>query len=103
MKHVELLIRSIARFALLLLSFLFAAAFVQAQVTISGKVTGKGNTAVSNASVVIRGTASGTSTDADGNYSITANLKPGKYTLEFSGVGFKTKTETVDVGSASTY
>lgn len=100
MKHVELLKRSGTRFALLLLS-LFTAAFVQAQVTISGKVTGKGNAAVSNASVVIKGTATGTSTDADGNYSITANLKPGKYSLEFSGVGLKTTSKSITVESGN--
>jgi TonB-linked SusC/RagA family outer membrane protein len=103
MKHVELLKCSITRFALLLLSLMFLSAFVEAQVTISGKVTGKGNAAVSNASVVVKGTASGTSSDGDGNYSITASLKPGKYTLEFSGVGFKTKNETVTVGSGTQY
>ena len=103
MKHVELLKRSFTKFALLLLSLLFTTALVQAQVTISGKVTGKGSAAVANASVVVKGTASGTSSDGDGNYSITANLKPGKYTLEFSGVGFKTKNETVTVGSGAQY
>lgn len=103
MKHVELLIRSTNRFALLLLSFLLSVAFVQAQVTISGKVTGKGNAAIPNASVVISGTSFGSSSDADGNYSISAELKPGKYTLEFSGIGFKTKSITVDVGSAASY
>lgn len=103
MKHVELLKRNITRFALLLLSFLLSVAFVQAQVTISGKVTGKGNVAIPNASVVISGTSFGSSSDADGNYSISAELKPGKYTLEFSGIGFKTKNITVDVGSAASY
>jgi TonB-linked SusC/RagA family outer membrane protein len=103
MKHVELLKRSETRFALLLLSLLFTAALVQAQVTISGKVTGKGSAAVTNASIVVKGTANGTSSDGDGNYSITANLKPGKYTLEFSGVGFKTKNETLTVGSGTQY
>lgn len=101
MKHVELLKRNITRFALLLLSFLLSVAFVQAQVTISGKVTGKGNVAAPNVSVVVKGTNFGTSTDTEGNYSITANLKPGRYTLEFSGVSFKTSTKTLTVDNAT--
>lgn len=103
MKHVELLKCSGSRFALLLFSFLFATAFVQAQVTISGKVTSKSNAAVANASVTVRGTASGTSTDDQGNYTLTVDLKPGKYTLEFSGVSFKTKAVSFDIGTAASY
>lgn len=103
MKHVELLKRSINRFALLLLSFLLSVAFVQAQVTISGKVTGKGNVAAPNVSVVVKGTTYGASSDAGGSYSITAALKPGKYNLEFSGIGFKTKSVALEIGSASVY
>jgi TonB-linked SusC/RagA family outer membrane protein len=103
MKHVELLKRNITRFALLLLSFLLSVAFVQAQVTISGKVTGKGNVAAPNVSVVVKGTTYGTSSDAGGSYSIAAALRPGKYNLEFSGIGFKTKTVAIEIGSASVY
>nr|WP_294903100.1 SusC/RagA family TonB-linked outer membrane protein [uncultured Lacibacter sp.] len=77
---------------LMLLSFTAGA-----QVTISGKVTGSGNAAAANVSVVVRNTNSGTSTDSEGAYSISANLKPGKYVLEFSGVGFKTKSADVTV------
>ena len=101
MKQVELLKRSLTKFVLLLLSFILLSAFAQAQVIINGKVTGKGNAAVANASVVVKGTATGTTTDTDGNYSLAVNLKPGKYTLEFSGVGFKTKSETVTITSGA--
>lgn len=85
----------------LLLMMIFLSSFVHAQVTISGKVTAAGNAAVSNVSVVIRNTSYGASTDANGAYSISASLKPGKYVLEFSGVGLKTKTTEVNVTSGT--
>jgi TonB-linked SusC/RagA family outer membrane protein len=102
MKHVELLNRSIVRFAFLL-PFILLCAFVQAQVRISGKVTGRNNTAASNVSVVVKGTNYGTSSDAEGNYLLTADLKPGKYILEFTGIGFKTKELPLQINSASSY
>lgn len=85
----------------LFLLVLMLCSMVQAQVTISGKVTSSGNATASNVSVVVRNTNFGTSTDADGVYSINANLNPGKYVLEFSGVGFKTKTADVDITSGT--
>jgi TonB-linked SusC/RagA family outer membrane protein len=84
---------------LLMLMMTMLLSFAQAQVKISGKVTGANNAAASNISVVIQNTGIGTSTDANGNYSITADLKPGKYTIEFSGVGFKTKTAEVRIAA----
>jgi TonB-linked SusC/RagA family outer membrane protein len=83
------------------LLLLMLCSVAEAQVTISGKVTGAGN-AAPNVSVVVRNTNLGTSTDAEGTYSLSANLKPGRYVLEFSGVGFKTKTTDVNVTSGTT-
>ncbi len=77
--------------------------WVQAQVTISGKVTASGNIAP-NVSVVISNTGYGASTDANGRFEINTNLKTGKYILEFSGVGFKSKTAEINViGGTSSY
>ena len=101
MKHVELLKRSFTKFALLLLSFILLSAFVQAQITISGKVTGKNGEGLSGISVLVKSTAIGTTTDANGNYSLTANLKPGPYTLEFSGVGLKSVEKKVTLSTGS--
>jgi len=81
----------------LLLAMLLLCSVVSAQVTISGKVTVAANASAANVSVTIRNTGVGTTTDANGAFSISANLKPGKYVLEFSGVGLKTKTANVDV------
>ena len=49
------------------------------------------------ASVVIKGTTTGTVTDLDGTYSITVD--PGTYTLEFSYTGYGAIEETVTVSS----
>ncbi|HYJ37948.1 MAG TPA: SusC/RagA family TonB-linked outer membrane protein [Chitinophagaceae bacterium] len=85
--------------ALLVLLQFFCFA-VNAQVRFSGKVTANDGKGVSGISVVVKTTTYGTATDAEGNYSLTASLRPGSYTLEFSGVGFKMREETVNVTSA---
>jgi TonB-linked SusC/RagA family outer membrane protein len=74
-----------------------------AQVQISGKITGAGSQPLTGISVTIKNTNYGTATDPSGNYTITAPLKPGSYALEFSGVGFKTTSQNVQVGSADNY
>jgi TonB-linked SusC/RagA family outer membrane protein len=85
------------------LRFLIASLFVlmgfasQAQVILKGKVTGPNGTAISNASVQVEPSNAGTNTDATGNYSITTTLKPGKYTLVFSSVGYKRVTKAITV------
>ena len=73
------------------------------QVRINGKVMGPDGKPASAISVVIRNTTFGSATGPDGQYSINADIKPGTYTLEFSGVGFKTMTQTLQVSSAATY
>lgn len=74
-----------------------------AQVRISGKVTGADGKGIPAVSVQIRTTTIGTVTDADGNYDFSATLKSGTYTLDFTGVGFKSKEQTVQVGTAAAY
>lgn len=74
-----------------------------AQVRISGRVTGPDGNGLTGISVVVKNTTYGASTDASGNYSFSADLKPGTYPVEFSGIGFKTKTEQLSVsGSEAT-
>lgn len=70
-----------------------------AQVRINGKVTDKDGGGLSSISVSVRNTTTGTITDVEGNYSLTTNLKAGTYTLVFTGVGFKTKEQSITVGS----
>lgn len=64
----------------------------QSNGTISGALTDKemANAPLPFASVIIKGTSKGTTTDFDGNYSID-NVVPGTYSLEISFVGYETK------------
>ena len=61
----------------LLAGLLFFAGTLLAQKTITGKVTDDKGNPIPNASVIVKGTTSGTVTKADGTYSITlpANAK----------------------------
>jgi TonB-linked SusC/RagA family outer membrane protein len=68
-----------------------------AQTKISGKVTGPGDAPLPSISVQIANAAAGTSTDANGDYSLEVNQREGKITLNYTGVGFKPQSKTVDV------
>jgi len=77
-------------FTLLLFSFAIQA---QENGTIAGTLTDKESTdgqPLPFASVIIKGTTQGTTSDFDGNYIIT-NVAPGTYTLVISFVGYETK------------
>jgi TonB-linked SusC/RagA family outer membrane protein len=74
-----------------------------AQVRISGKVTGAGNQPLTGISVTVKNTTFGSATDPSGNYTINAALKPGSYSVEFSGVGFKKATQNLQIGSSESY
>lgn len=83
----------------ILLAFLF---FVGSQIanaqtrTISGKVTSADDgMGIPGATVVVKGTTSGTTTDLDGNY--TLNVEPSAEVLVFSFVGMT--TVEVEIGS----
>ena len=73
------------------------------QVQISGRVKGFDGSGIPSVSILVRNTSIGTQTDAAGYYSLTANLKPGNYLIEFSGVGLKTSQTTLVIGTASSY
>ncbi|HEX6849347.1 MAG TPA: SusC/RagA family TonB-linked outer membrane protein [Chitinophagaceae bacterium] len=87
----------------LVLVFCVASIAAISQVKISGKVTGADGKGVPLISVVVSNTSFGGVTDGEGNYSFNADLKPGPYTLEFTGVGFKSQTQSLTVGSESAY
>ena len=87
----------------LLAVLLVVASWAGAQVTISGRISAAGNNAAPNTSVQVRNTGYGASTDANGNYSFVADLKPGAYFLDVSGVNFKSRAIpfTVEAGKAT--
>jgi len=74
-----------------------------AQVTISGKVTGKGGTGIPDITVQVRNTAVGTISDANGNYTLSGNIPAGSQVIDFSGVGFRKTEKAVTVGQNKSY
>lgn len=72
-------------------------ASAQQQKTVSGKVTDTTGAPLPGVSVVVKGTASGVTTNADGSYSLP-NV-PGTATLQFSFVGMK--MQEIVVGNQS--
>jgi TonB-linked SusC/RagA family outer membrane protein len=89
-------------FLLLLLAQLCSLAILS-QVRISGRVTGSNNNPLPGISVLVKNTSFGTSTDASGNYSLQADVRPGTYTITFSGIGLKTTEQSLTIGSDNTY
>ena len=87
----------------LVLVFCLASIATMSQVKISGKVTSSDGKPLPYISVVVKNTSFGSSTDPDGNYSFSADLKAGQYVLEFTGVGVQTKEQSLSVGSESSY
>ncbi|KAA9338167.1 SusC/RagA family TonB-linked outer membrane protein [Hymenobacter busanensis] len=67
--------------------------------TLQGRVTDERGQGLPGATVLISGTTLGTSTNADGAYTLPVQLAPGTYTLTFSIVGFKTQTRSVSLGA----
>src|SRR6218665_274164 len=63
-----------------------AASALAQERNVSGKITDSGGTGIPGINVIIKGTVSGTATDADGNFSISA---PVDAVLVFTGVGYK--------------
>lgn len=64
-----------------------------ANITVTGTVTDSAGAGIAGASVTVKGTKNGTSTDASGKYTITV---ADDATLVFSGVGFTTFEEKVN-------
>jgi TonB-linked SusC/RagA family outer membrane protein len=80
-------------FTVLLHSLLLTTVWAQDR-QVSGKVTAaEDGTSLPGVNIVVQGTTKGTTTDADGNYTI--QLSPSETTLVFTFVGFATITEEV--------
>ena len=86
------LLNSIGKLTLLLLFSLLSTALSAQNKKISGKVIDEKHQPVLGASVVVKGTTHGTSTDIDGKYELQA--KAGDV-LEFSSVGYATQSKKV--------
>lgn len=64
-----------------------------AQITVKGTVKDKSSMPVPGANIALKGTGTAISTDFDGKYSIVVPNKDAE--LQFSFIGFTTKTITV--------
>ncbi|HET7897396.1 MAG TPA: carboxypeptidase-like regulatory domain-containing protein, partial [Flavisolibacter sp.] len=80
-----------------LLLFQFLTLGVWAQVRVSGRVTGPQNDGLQGITVHVVNTNFTTVTGPDGAYTFSVSLKPGTYQVEFTGIGFKSQTRTVQV------
>jgi TonB-linked SusC/RagA family outer membrane protein len=89
------------RIAILLLVFNLAVTLAFGQVNVSGKVSGANDAAAAGVTVNVKGTRFSTSTTQLGTYKLTAGIQPGAYVLVFSGVGFETQEQPLNVTSAT--
>ena len=74
---------------LLLVALLFVSATILGQTKITGTVVDDTNQPLPGASVVVKGTANGTSTDFDGKFTLKAKTKSGVIIVSF--IGYKTR------------
>ncbi|MFL3660306.1 MAG: TonB-dependent receptor [Polaribacter sp.] len=76
--------------------FLFASTLVNAQsFTLKGKVVDANNESLPGATILVKETQQGTSSDFDGVFRI--NLDKGMYTIQVSFIGYKTVSEEISV------
>jgi len=80
------------RLTLVMMLLLNISLFAQDGYTLTGTVTDETSMPVPGANVVIQNTTTGTSTDFDGNYTITVSNGD---VLEFSSIGFATKAVNI--------
>jgi TonB-dependent starch-binding outer membrane protein SusC len=85
--------RSFLLFTILTNFLLFSQAVFAQNITVKGKITKEDNTPVAGVSVVVKGSTTGTTTDAAGNFEISA---PPKGTLVFSAVDYNAYEVSID-------
>ncbi len=84
--------RGLARGILLMIACL-SFSFAQAQTTVRGNVVDETGSAMPGVNIVVKNTAQGTTTDAEGNYVISAS--DGSQTLVFSFIGYAAVEEVI--------
>jgi len=76
---------------------MLVATFTYAQNKVSGKIADSGGNGIPGVSILVKGTKTGATTDANGNYTVNAGANS---TLVVSSIGFKTKEVAVGNQSA---
>ncbi|MDR0230491.1 MAG: carboxypeptidase-like regulatory domain-containing protein [Dysgonamonadaceae bacterium] len=82
-------------FLIVFLLLLCSTTIFAQQITVRGKVLDENGESITGVTVLEKGTINGVSTDADGNYTITATDAK-KVTLQFSFVGYTPKEEVIN-------
>jgi hypothetical protein len=80
-----------------LLIYIFSLTLSAQTYTLSGKISDSKKNALPFASVVIKGTTTGTNSNADGFYNI--KLQPGTYEVIFQYIGYKKESKTVTLNA----
>lgn len=88
-----LLRRTMASAFFLMLAAIFSLPALAQNITVRGRVTNDAGQAVPNASVTVKGTTNGVSSNSEGNYEISA---PPNATLVITSVGFASKEVAVN-------
>ncbi|GAA3775542.1 TonB-dependent receptor [Corallibacter vietnamensis] len=81
--------------SILSILLLFVCSITYSQTTISGSVVDNNSQPIPGANVIVVGTSSGTSTDFDGNFTLTLDQNP-PFTLQASSIGFTSTSEQVN-------
>jgi TonB-linked SusC/RagA family outer membrane protein len=66
--------------------------------TIKGKVTDSNGSGVPGVSVRLDGANAGTTTNSDGDYGLSTNVKAGSYKISFSSIGYGTNSQNIVLG-----
>jgi iron complex outermembrane receptor protein len=77
---------------LFILSLIFSSGLTAQEIKVSGIVTDGAKVTLPGTTIIVKGTKKGTTTDADGKYTIAAAVGD---VLQFSFIGFETKNATV--------
>jgi TonB-linked SusC/RagA family outer membrane protein len=104
MKHRISLSKKLGKYIIVCLFFSSFGQLINAQqtYTFSGKVMESNiKQPVIGAAIQIANTTIGGTTDIDGNYNFSGKLKPGKYKINFSFLGFSNKSVDITLGSST--
>ncbi|RYC68176.1 SusC/RagA family TonB-linked outer membrane protein [Spirosoma sordidisoli] len=70
--------------------------------TLRGRVTDAAGSGIPGVTVLVRGTSLGTTSVADGTYTLGITMAPGSYSLTFSSIGYSAADRPVTLGNQET-
>ena len=68
--------------------------------TIKGRILDENKQGLPGTTVVLAGTTLGTTSDADGNYTLAMTAKSGPATIAFTSIGYQTQRQAITLGNA---